>query len=252
MCLCRLKSASQDSMIAVDVSAAGSGELEQQPSLDHQPLLQQQPQSSPAGQLLHTKALSTVNESVSGCWRCCSTATGYSLHNSCFGCHVLVLIMPVLCSSATAAFFAAADKVDCLSHRLCSAALAAQRVCSLVCGWRSGLRCPLQGKQPQRAVLLQRYRISCFSDLHLQPAVCLQQANTGAVRCLVAVLAQCRLAAQWWWLGVRVQPCIGTSTCHRMQANCMSAAGVEACNQPAAARPRAKERPGHAIVPRKQ
>ncbi|KAF6265813.1 hypothetical protein COO60DRAFT_763421 [Scenedesmus sp. NREL 46B-D3] len=98
MCLCRPKSASQDSMIAVDASAAGSGELEQQPSLDHQPLLQQQPQSSPAGQLLHTKALSTVNESTK--WTVSATVFAVLLwqHNEYAAwCVVGAVVSAVLC-----------------------------------------------------------------------------------------------------------------------------------------------------------
>jgi hypothetical protein len=55
-------------MLALNVSAASSRELEQQPSQDHQPLLQQQPQGNAKGRAWHEKALSLVNESVStGC-----------------------------------------------------------------------------------------------------------------------------------------------------------------------------------------
>jgi hypothetical protein len=55
-------------MLAMNVTAASSGELEQQPSQDQQPLLQQQPQDHAKGQGWSIKALSIVNESVStGC-----------------------------------------------------------------------------------------------------------------------------------------------------------------------------------------
>ncbi|WIA11742.1 hypothetical protein OEZ85_011837 [Tetradesmus obliquus] len=54
----------QDSMLAVRVSAASSGELEQQLSLDQQPLLQQHPQGFATGQPWQITALSVINDST--------------------------------------------------------------------------------------------------------------------------------------------------------------------------------------------
>lgn len=121
-------------MLAVRVSAASSGELEQQLSLDQQPLLQQHPQGFATGQPWQITALSVINDSVSARWikqMCCQHLCACCLYIRRPDCMqpAYNLLVPLnfysnsLCCCCCCVAFA--DKVDCVSNSIRSAAVAA-------------------------------------------------------------------------------------------------------------------------------